>query len=251
MSRRTVLLALVPAIVSVSSATAQDPPPTTPRPPEIFAAGEGIRSVVPDRATVLVSVESRARTPSEAGALNAQWNNAIRAAIAALGVPREDIATYGYNAYAMRHEPYGRDTSFVASNALRITLRRPEQLALLGRVIDTALAAGATHIAGVRYEARRTNEAEREAIAEAMADARSRAEAVARAAGGSLGELIQATTETMPGAVAIPTSGGEQDLAMMRRAAARMRAAPTTVTSGDIEVRQYVSARWRFVPGAR
>jgi uncharacterized protein YggE len=248
MSPRSVLLALVPALVAASSTAAQEPPASASRAPEILATGEGTRSVVADRASVMVSVETRARTPSEAGALNARWNNAIRAAIAALGVPREDIATYGYNAYAMRHEPYGRDTSFVASNALRVTLRRSEQLALLGRVIDTALTAGATHVAGVRYEARRTAEAEREALAEALSDARSRAEAVARAAGGTLGELLQVTTQSMPGVATDMALSGQM---MMRAAGARMRAEPTTVTSGEIEVRQYVTARWRFVPAQR
>jgi hypothetical protein len=36
-------------------------------------------------------------------------------------------------------------------------------------------------------------------------------------------------------------------------AAARMRAGfgPTTVTPREIEVRQYVTARWRFVSGRR
>jgi uncharacterized protein YggE len=246
MPRRSVAFALAGALAAVNGGVAQEAPTSGPRAPEIMALGEGTRSVPADRASVIVSVETRARTPSEAGGLNATMNNAIRAAIATLGVPREDIATYGYNVYATRREqPYARDTEFVASNAVRVTLRRPEQLALLGRVIDTALTAGATHIAGVRYEARRTSEAEREALADALADARSRAAAVARAAGGSLGELLQVTTQSMPGAIDL--TGG-----MMRAAAqARMRMEPTSVTAGEIEVRQYVTARWRFVPGQR
>jgi uncharacterized protein YggE len=251
MLRRSVMPALISVIASASSLTAQDVPTSGPRAPEILTVGEGLRSVPADRASVIISVETHARTPSEAGALNATMNNAIRAAVAALGVPREDIATYGYMVqHAMRREPpYGRDTQFVATNAVRVTLRRPEQLAILGRVIDTALTAGATHIAGVRYEARRTSDAEREALADAMADARSRAEAVARAAGGSLGELLQATTQFTP-SIAIPTSGGDLG-AQMRRAAARAAAEPTSVTAGEIEVRQYVTARWRFVPSGR
>ena len=126
---------------------------------------------------------------------------------------------------------------------MRVTLRRPEQLALVGRVIDTALAAGATLITGVRHEARRTDEAEREALADAVADARSRAEAIARAAGGSLGDLIEISTQ--------PTRGVSSDLAYATAARMRAGAGPTTITSSEIEVRQYVSARWRFVPARR
>jgi uncharacterized protein YggE len=246
MPRRDSVLAVVVSLAVVNAAAAQDT--SAFRGPDIVAGGEGARTVGADRASLIVSVQTRARTPSEAGSLNAADNNAIRAAIAAFGVPREDITTYGYTVHAAYPEPpYRRDTGFVASNAMRIILRRAEHLALLGRLIDTALTAGATHISGVRHEARRTADAEREALAEAMADARSRAETVARAAGGTLGELLQVTLQ--PGitgdgdwryaARAIPTTGA---------ARARM-IEPTTVTPGEIEVRQYVTARWRFVPG--
>jgi uncharacterized protein YggE len=246
MTRQSVVLALVASLVSAGTGAAQEVPPAAQRGPEIMSAGEGTRSVQPDRASVVISIETRARTPTEASAANATRNAAIRAAVAGVGVPREDISTYGYHVYPVRHEPpYTRDTAFVASNAVRVTLRRVEQLGLLGRVIDTALTAGATNVAGVQYEARRTAEAEREALADALADARARAEAVARAAGGSLGELLQATTQSVPG-VAMDLAGG-----MARAQAMRARMGPTSITPGEIEVRQYVVGRWRFVPGRR
>ena len=245
MRNTLVVLALVgTSLPARQAARAQAP---APNPPEIVVAGEGIRTVVADRASVLVSVETRARTPTEAGALNATRNTAIRAAIAGLGIPRDDIVTYGYTMYAVRQEPpYMRDTGFVATNSLRVTLRRSEHLGLLGRVIDTALTAGATHIAGVHHEARQTDAAEREALAAAVADARSRGEAVARAAGGTLGELIQLTVQSAGGVV--PTSQMDYGGAMMRAAARARAMVPTSITSGEIEVRQYVTVRWRFVP---
>jgi uncharacterized protein YggE len=250
MLRRSIVLAVAAGVPAVAPATAQDTPESRPpRPPEIVTSGEGLRTVQADRASVIISVETRAPTPSAAGALNATRNNAVRAAIAAVGVPGADISTSGYMVFpASREPPYGppphiRDTGYIANNSVRVILRRPEQLALIGRVIDTALAAGANLITGVRYEARRTNEAEREALADAVADARARAEAIARAAGGSLGDLIDITTQ--------PTRGVSPDYAYAT--AARMRAGPvpTTITSGEIEVRQYITARWRFTSGRR
>ncbi|MFN2567571.1 MAG: SIMPL domain-containing protein [Gemmatimonadaceae bacterium] len=251
MRSRSMLVPLVAAMMAAGApARAQEPSDTRARPPEIVTSGEGTRTVQADRASVMVSVETRAPTPSAAGVANARLNTAIRDAIAALGVPREDITTSGYNVYPMRREPYGgppemrfRDTGFVANNAVRVTLRRPEQLGLVGRVIDTALTAGATFITGVRYEARRTDEAEREALADAVADARARAEALARAAGGSLGELLELSTQALRGMT-------ERDFAIAT--SARMRGGPPTeITPREIEVRQFVMARWRFVPGRR
>jgi uncharacterized protein YggE len=249
MLRRSAILALTGAISPLVPARTQDAPEPRPRPPEIVTSGEGLRTVPADRASVTIAVETRAPTPSAAGARNATLNNAVRAAIAAVGVPRDDIVTSGYMVYPARREPpYGPqpsppDTGYVANNSVRVTLRRPEQLALVGRVIDTALTAGANVITAVRYEARRTDEAEREALADAVADARARADAIARAAGGSLGDLIEISTQPMRG---IPSD-------LSYAAAARMRAGPgpTTITSSDIEVRQYVTARWRFVSGRR
>jgi uncharacterized protein len=250
MVRRSALLALATAISPFVSTDAQDAPEPRPRQPEIVTSGEGMRTVQADRVSVIISVETRAATPSAAGSLNATLNNAIRAAIAAVGVAREDIATYGYIVYPARREPqYGpqmnlRDTGYIANNSVRVTLRRPEQLGLVGRIIDTSLAAGANVITGVNYEARQTNDAERDALAEAVADARARAEAIARAAGGSLGDLIEITTQPARGIgyeYAIPTSGG----------ARRSAYAPTTITPREIDVRQFVVARWRFVAGRR
>jgi uncharacterized protein len=240
MLRRSLRLALVAGLPALAPAGGQQ------QAPEIVAGGEGMRTVPADRASLTVSVETRGPTPSLAGALNATRNTAIRDAIAAVGVPRDDITTAGYMAYRIRreHEPFMRgDTGFVAQNTVRVTIRRPEQLRLLGRVIDTALAAGATHIMGVRFEARRTDEAKREALVEAVADARSKAEVIARAAGGSLGDLLEVSTQ--------PARGiglrGEVEFSGMMSARAEM----TPVTSGEIEVRQYVTARWRFVAGGR
>jgi uncharacterized protein YggE len=255
MRARPVVFSLAASLTIVTPAGAQEPLEPRPRPPEIITSGQGMRTVQADRASVIVSVETRALTPSAAGAENARLNTAIRDAVAALGVPREDITTSGYTVYPIRRDqyappPYGgreavRDTGFIANNAVRVTLRRPEHLALVGRVIDTALTAGATLITGVRYEARATDQAEKEALAEAVSDARARAEAMARAAGGSLGDLVELTTGLMPGRM-IPTSGSDY------AAAARMRAMPPTeITPREIEVRQFVTARWRFVPARR
>jgi uncharacterized protein YggE len=247
MSSQSVRLALAAVIFPLVSVNGQDREPR-PRPPEIVTSGEGTRTVQADRASVIISVETRAATPTAASERNATLNNAVRAAIAAVGVPREDIATSGYIVYPARREPpygpqpYPRDTGYVANNSVRVTLRRPEQLSLIGRIIDTALTAGANVITGVNYEARRTDDAEREALAEAVADARARAEAIARAAGGSLGDLVEISTQPSRG---FPSA----EFAT----AARMRGVgvPTAITPSEIEVRQYVTARWRFVSGRR
>jgi len=241
---RPIAIALA-ATFTARLVAAQDAPEPAPRGPEIVATGQAMRTVQADRATVHVAVRTNAATPSSAGSLNATFNNAIRAAVAGLGVPRDDISTAGYLVTSTRApDPrgfvYSRDSGFVATNTVRIVLRRPEHLALIGRVIDTSLAAGATHISGVYYEARRTDDAEREALADAVAEARARAEVMARAAGGSLGDLIQVSAAPSTSFRPMPAYSS----VMLRGVGPEQ---PTTITPSEIEVRQSVTARWRFV----
>ena len=241
MLRRIVVCTLFTA---AATAAAQDVSPTAVRPPEVIANGEGVRALTPDRASVVIGVESRARTPSAAGSFTASRNGAVRAALEALGVPKSDIVTSGY---MMRLDPgqFGRDTAFVAVNSVRVTLKGAESLALLARVIDTSLTAGATQIWDVRYEARNSAEAERAALTDAVAAARARAEAMARASGGSLGDLILVTTEPLP-------YGTPSSVYLAGASAGGMsRVSPTVLSAGELEVRQRVIARWKFSAASR
>jgi len=76
------------------------------------------------------------------------------------------------------------------------------------------------------------------ALAVAVANARADAEALARAAGGSLGALIEMTT-------------GEPQVRPVEMAMARVAAAAprTPIEAGQQTVEATVTARWLFVPG--
>ena len=66
--------------------------PNSPRPPEITAAGRGEVAVTPDRAAVLVSVESRAASAAMAASANASKMAAVFQALRAAGVAIEVVA---------------------------------------------------------------------------------------------------------------------------------------------------------------
>ena len=221
----------------VTELPAQAPPPVLR--PEIRTSGSGRQVISPDRVIVSISVQVRRRTPSGAGTANAALANAVRSAITALGVPPDSITTQGYSVELSI--PHATDTGFVASNTVLVRLRR---LALIGRVIDTALTAGATRIAGVQYTADDTRDARRRALEEAVLQARSNAETVARASGGRLGPLITLTTErTSVDSYLIP-----RDEVTTGASSAEFA---TTITPGPLQVSAWVEARWVFVPDDR
>ena len=243
----------VVALLSASSAlpllrgAAQVPTPSEPT-PAIVVSAEGRRTMAPDRASLFLSIQNRSRTPSLAGQDNARIATAIRNAVAALGVDRAQISTLNYNVrpdIEIIQGPQGRemrrDSAFVATNTVRVELRN---LDILGRAIDTALTVGATNIAGVSYWLADYSSARRDATVEAVRQARESAEAIATAAGGSLGDLLEITTQPVRIVGPQPAMG---EMMMARQ----MADVPTPVSPRDIDVTAYVTARWKFVARPR
>jgi uncharacterized protein YggE len=210
----------------------------------LVTAGTGEAKVTPDRASVLVNVQTRGATAAVAGADNAQRTRAVLDALAKLGLPREQLSTEGYSVYPeMRYDNTGgspRVSGYVVTNTVRAETHRPEQA---GAIVDAALGAGANMINSLSFYAASIDEPRRLAIAAAVGNARADADAMARAAGGTLGALLELSTQgpTVPPRPMF-------DLAM----SARMKVAqaePTPVNPGQQTVTVYVNARWLFVPG--
>jgi uncharacterized protein YggE len=204
----------------------------------ITASGEGRREMTPDKATIVLGVETRARTPAAAASANAERMTAIRAALVRAGVAERDIATARYSLgleYSGRTPP---DTHYVAANLVTVTTRQLDQV---GRIIDTGLGAGANNINSLLYDLTDRTKANSQALSDAVTNARQQAETMAAAAGGKLGELVELSTQ--PGEYR-PFYAGDMAMARMQASAA-----PTPVSPGQVIVTATVSGRWRFIPG--
>lgn len=235
-------LAALAAFPLVLAAQQPQPAPATTlslEPPTIVASGTGEARTTPDRALIQLGVQSRAATAAAASAANNVRQRAIIDTLIALGIPREQIATTQFNVYPeMRPDPTGREprvSGYVVSNVVRVELRRIDQVSA---AIDAALAKGANQINSLNFHASNTDEPRRQALAQAVQRARADAEAMARAAGGSLGELVELSTgQTVR---PLPT---EQFVA--RRSS--VADATTPIEPGEEVIRAQVTARWRFV----
>ena len=203
----------------------------------ITAGGEGSREMAPDKATIVLGVETRAKTPAAAASANADRMTAIRTALTRAGVPERDIATARYSLgleYSGRVPP---DTQYVAANLVTVTTRQLDQV---GRIIDTGLGAGANNISSLHYDLTDRTQANNQALSDAVTHARQQAETMAKAAGGRLGELVELSTQ--PGEYR-PFFAGEMAMARVQAAA------PTPVSPGSVTVTATVTGRWRFIPG--
>jgi uncharacterized protein YggE len=210
--------------------------------PSLVTSGQGEARVAPDRASVSVNVQTRGSTAAAAASDNARRTRAVLDALAKLEIPREQLGTEGYSVYPeMRYDTNGgspRVTGYVVTNTVRAETHRVEQA---GAIIDAALGAGANLINGLSFYASSIDEPRRAAVALAVASARADAEAMARAAGGSVGALLELSTQG-------PTIPPRPMFEVAARAQ-MAKAEPTPVNPGQQTVTVFVSARWQFVPG--
>jgi uncharacterized protein len=219
-------------------ALAQQVPSSAPPPPQVVTSAAGEARIRPDRATITIGVQVRAATAAEAASENARKQRAIIDAIKAKGVAAEDITTANYSVTPETRYREGQapiTTGFLVSNEVSVDVKSIDRV---GPVIDAALANGANQINSLSFRASNADSARRVALADAVLKARADAEVMARAAGGSLGSLLELTATDVY-APPIPRP-------MM--AMARATAESTPVEAGDQTIRASVSARWQFVP---
>jgi uncharacterized protein YggE len=207
---------------------------------QIVTSGTAEARVAPDRATIFIGVQSKATTAAAAGGDNARRQKAVIDTLRALGLAAEQIATINYsvNPDMQYNQATGtsRVTGYTVSNTVRAELRRVEDV---GRTIDAALAKGANEVSSLQFTSSKADSVRRAALASAVVAARADAEALARAAGGSLGNLIELSTGQSP----IRPMPMEANMAMMKAGGVA-----TPIEPGQQTFSASVTGRWVFVP---
>lgn len=244
-----VLLAALPLLLAVplwAQLPARDTS-TTGRPPEVVTSAEGEAQVTPDRATISIGVQTRARTAAEASAENARKQRAVLDTLRVLGIPREHLATADYNVYPEqvfnpeRGDNAPRITGYNVTNTVRVEVRKIDQI---GRLIDAALAKGANGINALQFYASNLDQARRSALAMAVARARGDAQALALAAGARLGQVLDLSSVlNVEPPRPVPLA--------MERSAAMARDVPTPIETGQQRVTVTITARWRLISDAK
>src|SRR2546423_1841414 len=178
------------AVLAPLTGQAQDSSAPIPPIPQIAVTGRGEVKVSPDKATIQVSVQTRAATAAAAATENATKQQSVLSALRALGLGNDQLSTINYNVYPEQHYEQGKEPVIVAYNVTNTILVDVRKLGQVGSVIDAALAHGANMITSLQFYASNIETARRTAIASAIEKAHADAEAAARAAHGSLGTLL-------------------------------------------------------------
>lgn len=203
-----------------------------PKAPSITVTGEATILAEPDQAEIDIGVVTQARTAPEASKENAERLARVLTEIKKQLGKNDEVKTSGYSLGPNYRSAPGSKPEIVgytASNSLRI---KTTSLNLVGRLIDSAMQAGANNVNRLVFTLKDELGAQLEALKMASAKARAKAEAVASALGLKI-VRIAAVNE------------GERTVQPIHHQAMAARAeasrAPTPVEPGTVEVRSTVS----------
>ena len=178
---------LVVFLLAVPIADAAD---TWTGPPVVVTTGTGEIRVAPDRATVTLTSEARAKTAKDAQQQEAQSTTAVRKLLADMKIPNDSVRTTSYDLQQEFDYTQGKQVprGYVARHALEV---RVDDLAQLGDLISKAVDAGSAAVSGIQFDVKARDELERQALKKAVEDARARADAAASGASTSVASVIK------------------------------------------------------------
>jgi uncharacterized protein YggE len=151
------------------------------------AYGEGEVVVQPDQARIQIAIVTRGDTAEAASQQNATTSTAVFDALRRAIGNAGELRTSAYNVSAYFEGTPPRQAGFQVTNAILV---RVNNLNITGRVIDTAIAAGATRVDSLVLGLRDDDPVRLQALRAAGAAARARAEAIAGGLGLRLGQIL-------------------------------------------------------------
>jgi hypothetical protein len=216
------LLGLAPIVAS-----AQTVPTQTQSNGGISVVGEGIVQAQPDTAHITLGVDITEQSLAQAQAEAAQRMDAVVAKLKADGIADTDIRTVSYNV-TPQYDQQGNQNQpvlrgYEVQNMVEV---RTTNVAGLGALLDDAVAAGATRVFGISFEASDMEGLKSQARDQAMTNALAKAQQLAKDAGVTLGRPVAVTESDTGGVTPQPVA----------RAAAPAAATTTPIQPGQLQI---------------
>ena len=159
----------------------------------ITAVGDASISVTPDMARVDVGVSTQAATAQDATQQNATQAGTVITALQALLGTNATIKTISYSVSPVyNNPPQGQSATiigYVVTNIVEVTLT---DLTQVGKVIDTAIQAGANRVQGISFGLQDRTAPVAQALKLAASRARSQADAIASGLNVHTGAVLHA-----------------------------------------------------------
>lgn len=155
----------------------------------IVVQGSSSLQIPADEATIRIGVESTADTAELAIADNNRIANQIQTQLLATGLRKENIQTTHYNFYPQYNDKQ-QITSYIANNTITITT---DSLDNVGKIIKTAIDAGANKIDSITFSAKGDESLRQKALQLAAKDAKLKAQSIASSLGKEIINIVNVT----------------------------------------------------------
>lgn len=199
----------------------------------VSVTGNGLVSAVPDRATVRMSINSRAKELDVAQAEAAKVTAAVLSLTRKLGIKKNKVDTTGATVrpdYRWNRETEQQELrGYIAERQMNVNV---DDLDKLGKLVEGAVSAGVNQVSPPQLDSSRRKEMHREALVKAARDARANAEVLAETLGTKLGDPI-----SISDSVASP----QPPVPQVRMAAAMEGDSAATYNAGDLTFSATVS----------
>lgn len=149
---------------------------------KIIVAGIGVVKAPADVSYINIGVERTEKSASEAQKIVAGKMNNVLSSLDKLGIPKDKIKTTEIR-LSPKYEYVERKRTLVgytANNEINVTL---DKFDILGRIIDSVIAAGATNISNINFSIKNDAAAKKSALQQAFNNAKEKAETIAAASG--------------------------------------------------------------------
>ena len=226
-------------MLSLASVSAAMLPENSSR---LQVTGNALVTAAPDTAQIVLGVETSSFSADQAAAENAQRLAKVFEALKELGIQDSEISTSGYNIYSHNNtyvagvsEQNMDQITYNVQNRITITTKNLEDV---GKIVDTAVKAGANQVQGISFDLADKQEMQLQALNVAIKQAMAKAEIMAKSAGVALGGIASIHEE-------YGTYVARNEDFQMKVANYDLGVA-TSINPGDVEVTVQVTMEYWF-----
>lgn len=156
----------------------------------IEVVGRGEVSTAPDTSYITFGVSTLAPSAAQSVSENASKTTSVIAKVKGLLGSEDKIHTVGYHLYPEYSYVGGNERELKGYRATNTLLVETKDIKRVGKIIDTAIEAGANTVEGVRFGTENATRLRKEALSAAIRDAMETAAALAEASGIGIGRIV-------------------------------------------------------------
>jgi uncharacterized protein len=186
------------AQTAVAQSTASPPPREAALLETISVTGTGKSTVIPDRFSFTVGVQTQALSVDDAVNQNNEKIAAVISALKKAGAADTEVRTSSFYIMPMQDYQQGRPpriTGYQVTNSVTVTKDNPS---VVGRLLQVAVGAGVNQASGIQFSVSDPAKGRDQGLQRAFADARSKATVLAQAAGRSIGRALTISEGSAP-----------------------------------------------------